>query len=1223
VSLRDNSYQVQYISGIDNLVEQFYIPSLKQARLYQRRTGYFNARSLALASRGFSALLRKPDAKVQLICSVELDREEADVLGDPAAFVARQAVEVLQLLEEPKDAIEKKRLGLLAKLLQENRLEIRVAVPRTGGIYHEKAGIFTDGEGNRVAFNGSGNETPGGWLRNTESFHAFTSWEDARHVRPEVETFERLWSNTHPGTTVVTLPDAVRRGILRFVTYAPEEGEPSDPGDPMGQRSPFEWTPELAYAFEAPRLWNREEFAFAETGVTPYEHQDYIASTVLESWPPRFLLADEVGLGKTIEAGLILRGLRGAGHLSRVLILAPKNLLHQWQEELLTKFNIDTWRLEGRHVVGPKRSPDERAEREEVDAENPFRSKPILIVSSQLLRAEERVRQALALEYDLVVVDEAHHARARGKAGKRITNRLLEALQELRLRTQGLLLLTATPMQLDRRELWDLLSLLELPGRWQDEDQFDRFYQQLSTNRPDWPLIFALLEDARKAWSTDASLLSDLREDYPGVNVHALLGIVENSETGRLLELSERDLEALKVLCYRMAPLYRLVFRNTRELLKRYRAEGKFHGGLADRETSTHIVPMEGIPSVSGASFSPTSEWGLYQRIGDYVAEAYTRYEGIQTGLGFVMVTYQKRLTSSFFAIRKSLERRQETLRHLVETQDTTQLGPSDEDLAEEDDPELQEEIQDVLRSDLNSRARAITHEAEKELEFLHSFLEDLRTLNRDSKAEHLEDLLREEFSRGTLQVIVFSQFKDTVDYLLDRLRPIYGERLGSFTGEGGRYWRSGRWVSCPKQDIQERFADTRDDLSLLICTDAASEGLNLQTCHVLINYDLPWNPMRIEQRIGRVDRIGQEAPRVRVHTMLYRQTVEGRVYERCLERIGDFRTALGHLQPILQETARIIREASMSPDAAKREEILNGIDQRYEAESRSVAEIDQVLRSERLLRSYRPRLPTASRSVPLSQQELEDTLGPVLILQGWHKENSLWTDGSRRITFDATLNDRKVTDAVYVSHIYPLASLFPPGQPEPPREFYDGRRRVNRLLQEGVVGYVVGFGENFHLVASYRNLSEPTGPAFSSVEEAQAALAYRLDQNRQRWVDEQRQAWQRRYTNWESRAGLYLDRVAAWRWKLMRAQAGSGGAPSYESFLSAWAKYLHESERDAANRLSTLLGYHPPPEIVDHTTRGRISKEGPRNARTEQALLHERLEIDRHLELYSPSVAK
>ena len=319
LSLRDVQYKAAYVSGVDNLVRDFYIPSLRESVLYQRRTGYFNSRALAMAARGLSGMLAH-GGKMQLLCSVQLEKDEEAVLRDPVGYLEQQTVDVARMLEQPYDMVERLRLAILAELLARDLLEIKIGVSHKGGIYHEKAGIFRDEEGDIVAFNGSGNETPGGWVRNTESFHTYTSWKDDHHIRPEIDTFNKLWHNRLPGTTVIPLPEALREQLIQFRDYY-QEGldEPLDSSDILQhQVVEWSWTPKLAYLFEAPRLWNHHDFAYAETAVTPYEHQDYVATTVLETWPPRFLRCDEVGLGKTIEAGLIIKGFLAAGRIDRL-----------------------------------------------------------------------------------------------------------------------------------------------------------------------------------------------------------------------------------------------------------------------------------------------------------------------------------------------------------------------------------------------------------------------------------------------------------------------------------------------------------------------------------------------------------------------------------------------------------------------------------------------------------------------------------------------------------------------------------------------------------------------------------------------------------------------------------------------------------------------------------------------------------------------------------------
>jgi hypothetical protein len=1215
MSLKDVQLKEYYISGVDNLVKKFYVPVLEQSVLYQRRTGYFNSRALAMAARGLSGLL-KNDGKMQLICSVELEESERAVLENPVGYLERRSIDIIEALEQPSDQLERIRLALLAELIARGKLEIKIAIPHAGGVYHEKAGIFRDRDGNIVAFNGSGNETPGGWLRNTESFHAYTSWSDPRHIKPEIRTFDALWNHELPGTTVMPLPEAVRRKLLQFrkpeYFYGKNLDEPIDPIDEgIVEIADWEWTPELAYVFEAPRLWNHTDFAFGEVAVTPFEHQDYVASSVLTQWPPRFMLCDEVGLGKTIEAGLILRGFLSAGRVDRILILAPKNILKQWQLQLLTKFNIVSWRLDGNYVLGPQPDPDVPPEKEKVDADNPFRTKPIMLVSSQLIRSERRRNQLLGLEYDLVVLDEAHHARARGASGRREPNLLLEAMELLKLQTQGTLFLTATPIQLSRKELWDLLMILEMPGKWQDEDLFDRFYVEINKKRPDWAFLFDIVQSSIQTWGVDQSAVRDLRDAYPSIDVDQLMQTVKDARYHVASSLDAPSQEVIKLLLYRHTPVYRMVFRNTRELLRKYHEEGKFKEKLAERAPQ----PPDKI-RLTGSRDDPRSEFGLYCRIEEYIREYYAKYESVRKGLGFLMEVYRKRLTSSFFSMKKSLERRKETLDKALESGEFSVIVKE----AEEDEGlDLNEPNVDRLITEIEEGYIAVTDKdlehirtvLQNERDYLEGFLSDLRDLPFDTKAEYLHTLLRGKFDKGTRRVIIFSQFADTVEFLLDYLKPHYGERLGSYTGEGGSYWDEHFWHRCSKQKIQEKFTDDDDVLSILVCTDAASEGLDLQSCDTLVNYDIPWNPMRIEQRIGRIDRIGQKSPIVTIHTLYYDGTVEERVYARCLERIDNFRVTLGHLQPILA-TERLIREAALAKNETEAEKILGQLDEEFS--EKSVAEKDEEIRILKLCNEYVPQLQPQTTKTPVSQRQLEAFLGERLKKAGWRKEDEYWTKEGSVVTFSPKVVDLRSRAARLITPLSNLSQFFGslPSIPETIAGSNGGF--AHRIETDGLTTFVSQRGTNYSLVDAIGDFEKPSGHVFSSLEECRSEALRLMNEQKKGAIESQIISWENRLLSWNVRARMYIDKVAVWKWRgdLMT----SFGSFDDAKLVNSWQQYVEDSERRSLSDLSRISSYRPDPSSMRLRARGRPPKTSPRSTIREDQFIKERRMVQERMKV-------
>jgi Helicase conserved C-terminal domain len=198
----------------------------------------------------------------------------------------------------------------------------------------------------------------------------------------------------------------------------------------------------------------------------------------------------------------------------------------------------------------------------------------------------------------------------------------------------------------------------------------------------------------------------------------------------------------------------------------------------------------------------------------------------------------------------------------------------------------------------------------EHERLYLQDYITALGQIAVDSKFEAFQDRLHRVAADGH-RVIVFTQYLDTLDFIRDRLVARYGDRLACYSGRGGEVWDPAlnRWRVVEKAEVKARSRrDHPQAITILLGTDAASEGLNLQQFSALINYDLPWNPMRVEQRIGRIDRIGQEAPAVKILNLYMEGTIEEDTYDTLKHRIGLFEEVVGPLQPIQAEMPRIFR---------------------------------------------------------------------------------------------------------------------------------------------------------------------------------------------------------------------------------------------------------------------------------------------------------------------------
>ena len=332
----------------------------------------------------------------------------------------------------------------------------------------------------------------------------------------------------------------------------------------------------------------------------------------------------------------------------------------------------------------------------------------------------------------------------------------------------------------------------------------------------------------------------------------------------------------------------RLISRHTRGLLRRYFEAGKIDTPIATRHVRDKFVTMT------------TEERDLYEAVENYISSTYNAAAVERlNAVGFVMTVYRRRVASSFAALAQTLKKRVATL-----AQPSVSLDSADEDLF---DDELADEAMDSDEATELERA-ALEEEERMDLEYL---LEQALALPPDTKAEVLLSELEHLKDDGYGQVMVFTQYTDTLDFLRDYLRDVGGHRLLCFSGRGGELPnQDGTWRTITRDETKRLFRDGKAEV--MVCTEAAAEGLNFQFCGALINYDMPWNPMRVEQRIGRIDRLGQRFEKIRIVNLLYEDTIEADIYRALRERIGLFENFVGKLQPILARLPKIIEKAGL-----------------------------------------------------------------------------------------------------------------------------------------------------------------------------------------------------------------------------------------------------------------------------------------------------------------------
>ncbi|QEN88584.1 helicase [Labrys sp. KNU-23] len=945
--LRDTAWRLKYTPDDGDLVRLFYVPALRSATRYDRLTGYFSARALALAARGVEGLIVN-NGRMRLIVGCTLGEDEVAAIerGESLRDAVERTMLKMPILSADPRTINA--LELVAWMVANGYLDVKLAVPcdpdrrpiRDDSIFHEKAGIVEDKTGDRLAFNGSINETEFGWTRNWESFNAFTSWNDGPRVDEEEASFAKLWADRARRAITLDVPTALREQLLTFLPDPErlpkrliEHGDEGaaqvagrlKPGVELhGEPGTVAPIPNASVDEERQAVWERianaavqpvggDRVGEATSAVVPWPHQLRAYHRLYDNWPPKLLIADEVGLGKTVQAGLMLRQGWLAGKLNRVLVLAPKNVCRQWQIELREKFNLN-WPIYDGQKLTWYRSPARDRDFEKPVSREAWHREPFVIMSSHLARRQDRQREILdvAEPWNLVVLDEAHHARTKGAGTPQAKgpNRLLQLMRSLRRRTDGLILLTATPLQVHATELWDLLDLLGLPPEW-TPDAFVRFFSEVArepvTNDSlNW---LSALFRANEAFFGDMSRAdAEKQTRLSSLKTRKVLQALRDPVSIPRRQLSPEERRAAIAIIKRSTPVSALVSRHTRELLRRYFKAGKLSTAVATRLVEDRFIPLS------------AEEDEVYRQVETYISQTYNAAApDARNAVGFVMTIYRRRLASSFNALRQTMEKRKGGVSGLLSAADEARI---DENIA--DQVEAGEEIDIEAVTDDERRALAF-----EEIATIENIVDEIKLLPTDTKAIELTKVLSELKDSGYPQVMVFTQFTDTMDYLRDLLVSA-GSAVMCFSGRGGEVHNTdGTWTLITRDEVKRRFKEGRSEV--LVCTDAAAEGLNFQFCGALVNYDMPWNPMRVEQRIGRIDRLGQRFADIRIVNLHYEDTVEADVYRALRDRISIFEKVVGGLQPILTRLPRLIEESALSRTAdpdEKRNEAIHALDE-------------------------------------------------------------------------------------------------------------------------------------------------------------------------------------------------------------------------------------------------------------------------------------------------------
>jgi hypothetical protein len=559
-----------------------------------------------------------------------------------------------------------------------------------------------------------------------------------------------------------------------------------------------------------------------------------------------------------------------------VLILAPATLIWQWQEELDDKLGLPAavWSTQRKCWLDRERRPLTQRGDPVLVAKCPWR---IGIVSTGLITngddASERGTLAKK-SFGVVVLDEAHKARSPRETRNGITtatpNNLLRFLRTVARNADSVLLGTATPIQLDAVELWDLLAAVgqgapQVLGSPIEGSEWlrDGSMQFLTGERP-WPQAdtsrWGLFRNPLPP-SFEHSVFRDIRSDA----ALATSNIVGPRYDDLRSDIRSEFLEEFSVLAERHNPIVRRVVRRTRPMLEERRLLKRI--GVITHPRASDELPsrlFDGQGLVMGLAFTAAYE----------AAEQFSRlYAARQPGAGFLKTILLRRIGSS---ARAGLD----TARHLLVRLDGA--GIPEDEIGDEADPK------DAAPLD-NNEVRLL-REVERNL---------TSVVNRSDIDPRLEVILHYLRDAGWLEAngaIIFSQYRATAEWVAEALCDAFpNEPIALYAGGSASFVQRGTdRRTAVRQQI--KAAVERGDIRLVSATDAACEGLNLQRLGAQVNVDLPWNPSRLEQRKGRVQRIGQVRDDIHVLNLRYAGTVEDDVYRALSERFGDIFSVLGQL---------------------------------------------------------------------------------------------------------------------------------------------------------------------------------------------------------------------------------------------------------------------------------------------------------------------------------------
>ena len=927
------------VEGSGKLLNNVIKPSLKEnTKTFRALTAYYSIGSLEAIGKTLDYFLSN-DGIIQIVIGDQVD-DERTLKGASEELQKEEIVIFQKKLQEDVELVRNENsrftIATIAYLILDEKLQLKVANYRNGELWHPKMYLLEDRDGNKIAASGSGNMSESGFEKNYEIHDIFTNWdfgteyfssEDPSEPTKE-EIFWRIWNNNDENTEVKELDKEYAQKLLErignpskedVIKYVDQKVKDNRNENLLNFKKDLQTSPIF------------HEFNLGKSAL--YPHQINAVQKALKMWPIRILFSDEVGLGKTLELGTLIAYLIKNNLVDNVLVLAPPTLTEQWQDEMKQHFDLDfarydrtkkSWVYKGEEFEGIKENTPLRYN-------DNFPSLAIMSKSMAVRSNEQHIFLENDSYPDFLVIDEAHHARMhRGYDGSAKKTNFRRVVEQISNEIKHIAFATATPMRKNIDEYFFLLDLLGVEELISEKD----YEKSLS-------IINDFYTDRNNKFNLDdLSLIKDLlikvidkseeRFFHNSPEIYTLVNELKNGEVGNtwLFENSKKLIEFHTIY----HPTRILTSRNVQENLNKFSEIYKIPKRTL---RPSPILPID-ISNELNDFFSSIMEY--VDRFYQITELAITPDK--QLPLGLRRHSLQERFASSFWSAKKSITNRREHLINSLEDFKENKIAKEFFESSDENDDE-DTIIAGLTKSELISIDwENVIKNCESEIRALNTYV-DLAEIVINSTPEGIDPdpkinetvrLFSEHIDKNPGKpLLIFSKYTDTLNEV-ERAVVSYCETndiymgYASYRGDYRRikYANDREHRKAEKRDITRALNNGR--IQVIFCSSAASEGLNLQAASYMINVDVPWVPSDLEQRIGRIARLGQKEDEVIIDNIWYPFSIESNMYKRLIDRQRDMSFAIGQFPDLIAEA---IKNFVDDKDAKKIEKTIDEINKK------------------------------------------------------------------------------------------------------------------------------------------------------------------------------------------------------------------------------------------------------------------------------------------------------